>query len=75
MCTHPYQSRTNTVKDKKGDVVAADSHSILGRLRNHFCQLVNIRVQGINDIRQIEIQTAEPLVSEPSAFEVEMTIE
>ena len=68
MCTHPYQSSTNTVKDEKGDVVAADSHSILGRCRNHFCQLVN--VQGVNDVRQPETQTAEPLVYEFSAFEV-----
>jgi len=30
---------------------------------------------GINDVRQREIQTAETLVPEPSAFEVEMAIE
>ena len=30
---------------------------------------------GVNDVRQTERHTAEPLVSEPSAFEFEMAIE
>jgi hypothetical protein len=30
---------------------------------------------GINDVRQTEIHTAEPLVPKPSAFEVEMPME
>jgi len=30
---------------------------------------------GVNDVRQTEIHTAEPLMPEPSAFEVEMAIE
>ena len=38
-----------------------------------FCQILNVR--GVNDIRQAEIRTAEPLVPEPSAPEVEMAIE
>jgi len=29
----------------------------------------------LNDVRQTEIHTAEPLVPEPSTFEVELTIE
>jgi len=29
----------------------------------------------VNDVRQTEIHTAEPLVPEPSAFEVELAIE
>ena len=33
-----YQLRYNIVKDEKGNLVA-DSHSILGRWRNHFSQL------------------------------------
>ena len=40
------------------------------RWRNHFSQLLN--VQGINDVRQIDTHTAEPLEPQPSAFEVEM---
>jgi len=34
-----------------------------------------LNVPGINDVRQAEICTAEPLVPEPSAFEVEMAVE
>jgi hypothetical protein len=67
-----YQPRTNVVKDEKGDLVA-DSHCILARWRNHFSQLLNIH--WANDVRQTEVHTAEPLVPEPSAFEVEMAIE
>ena len=33
-----YQPRTNTVKDKKGDLFT-DSHSILARWSKHFSQL------------------------------------
>jgi len=44
-----YQTRTNTVKDKNGDLVT-DSHSILARWRNHFSHLFN--VQGATDISQ-----------------------
>ena len=39
----------------------------------HFSQLLN--VHGVNDVRQAEIHMAEPLVPEPSAFEVELAIE
>jgi len=34
-----------------------------------------IELHGVNDVRQTEIHTTEPLVSETSAFEVEMAIE
>ena len=65
-------NRTNIVKDYKGDLVA-DSHSTLARWRNYFSQLLN--VNWVNDVRQTEIHTAEPLVHEPSSSEVEFTIE
>jgi len=67
-----YQPRTNVVQDEKGDLVT-DSHSILARWRNHFSQL--FIVHGVSDVRQTEIRTAEPLVPESSALEVEMAIE
>jgi hypothetical protein len=67
-----YQSRNNIVKDEKGNLVA-DCHSILARWRNHFSQLFN--VHGFNDVRQTEIHTAEPLVTEPCAFDIDMAIE
>jgi hypothetical protein len=65
-----YHPRTNILKDEKGDMVT-DYHGILTRWRNHFSQLLNVR--GV-DVRHTEIQTAEPLVPEPSAFEFEMAI-
>jgi hypothetical protein len=67
-----YQPRTNIVKAEKGDLVT-ESHSIWAWWRNHFSQLLN--VPGDNDVRETVIHTAEPLVPQPSAFEVEMAIE
>jgi len=48
-------------------------HSILAKWRNSFSQL--LKVHEINDVRQTEIHTAEPLVPESSASEVELVIE
>ena len=67
-----YQPRTRIVKDEKGDLVA-DSHSIMARWRNYSSQIFN--VHGVSDVRQAEIHTAEPLVPEPSALEVQIAIE
>jgi hypothetical protein len=67
-----YQPRTNVVEHEEGDLIGK-SHSTLAGWRNHFSQLLNIH--GVNDGRQTEVHTAEPLVPEPSAFEVEMAIE
>ena len=67
-----YQPRFNIVKDDKGDLVA-DSHRIVARWRNYFFQLFN--VHGVKDVGQVEISTADPLVPEPSAFEVELAID
>jgi len=67
-----YQPRTNIVKDDKGDLVA-NSHSILARWRNCFSQILN--VHGVNDVRQTDIHTAELLVPESSASDVELAIE
>jgi len=63
-----YWPRNNMVKDEKGDLVT-DSHRILARCRNYFSQLLN--ACGVNDVRETEIHTAEPLVPEPSACEIE----
>ena len=60
------------MKDDKGDLVA-DSHSILARWRNCFSQMLN--VHEVNDVRQTEIHTTEPLIPEPSASEFELAIE
>jgi len=64
-----YQPGINIVNDEKGDFVTYSQ----SRWRNHFSQLFN--VHGVNDIRQTEIHTGEPLVSEPSVSEVELAIE
>jgi len=50
--------------------VVADSHGIVARWRNYFSQLFN--VHGVKDVGQAEIHTAEPLVPEPSASEIEL---
>ena len=34
-----------------------------------------MNVHGVSDVRQAEIHTAEPLVPEPSALEIELAIE
>jgi hypothetical protein len=44
-----------------------------GLVEEPFFQLLN--VHGVSDVRQKEMHTAEPLVPEPSVFEVEMAIE
>jgi len=67
-----YQSRCNIVKDEKGDLVA-DFHSFVARWRNYFSQLFN--VHGVKDVGQAEIHTAQPLVPEPSASEVQLAID
>jgi len=53
--------------------LVTDSHSSVARWRNHFSQLLHIH--EVSEVKQIEIHTAEPLVPEPNAFEVELSIE
>jgi hypothetical protein len=50
-----------------------DTHNILVRWRKHFSWLFN--VHGVSDVEQRDIHKVEPLVPEPSTFEVEMAIE
>jgi hypothetical protein len=56
------------VKDDNTDLLAK-FRDILNRWKNYFSQLLN--VQMVSDVGHIEIHTAEPLVSDPSPFEVE----
>jgi len=53
--------------------LVAECKSIVARWRNYFFQILS--VHGVNDVRQREIQTAEPLAPEPRAFEFDLTIE
>jgi hypothetical protein len=65
------QPRTNFVKNGKCDTLT-DSHSILNWWKNNY-QLLN--VQGVNYVRQNEINTAELLGTQPSALDIETPIE
>ena len=65
-------AETNIVKDDKGDLVTG-SYGILATWRERFTQLFH--VQGVNDVRQTEMYTAEPLMPEPSAFQLETAAE
>ena len=65
-------TRGNIVKDEKGDLVA-DSHGIVARWRNYFSQQLNVHAD--KDVGQAEIHTAEPLISERSATEIELAID
>ena len=69
--TKGYQPRCNIVKDEKGDLVA-DSHSIVARWRNYFSKLFD--VHRFKVVGQAQIHTAEPLVPESSASEVELAL-
>jgi hypothetical protein len=59
------------VKDENGDLFA-DSLNILIREKNYFLRLLNVR--NVSDIRQIEVQTAEPLVPGPTRLHIENAI-
>jgi uncharacterized protein YaaR (DUF327 family) len=49
--------RNNLVKDENGDLLA-DSHNVLNRRKNYFCQLSNMH--NVSEVRQIAVHTAEP---------------
>jgi hypothetical protein len=65
-----YQPRTTLLKDDNGDLLA-DSH-ILNRWKNYLPQLLN--AHWVTDERQMKKHTAEPLVSEPSSVDEEISI-
>ena len=44
-------------------------------MEDPFLSAFECTVHGVNDVRQTEIHTAEPLVPETSAFEFELVIE
>jgi hypothetical protein len=66
-----YKHRINIKKDESGNLLA-DRQSVLNRWKNVFNQVLN--VHGVHDVRQMDIHTAEPLVTEPSIVEVEIAI-
>jgi hypothetical protein len=58
------------VKDEIVDLLA-DSR-ILNRCKNNFFWVLNVIMFG--DVWQMEICTAEPLLTDPSSFEVEIAV-
>jgi hypothetical protein len=66
-----YQPRINIIKEENGNLLA-DPQSVLNRWKNFFIQVLN--VCGVHDVRQMDIQMAEPLIPEPSHVEVETAI-
>jgi hypothetical protein len=60
------------VTDENGDQLAS-SHNILNSWKNYFSHLVN--VHRVSNVKEIEIHTAEPLIPDPSLFEIEIGIE
>jgi hypothetical protein len=54
------------------DDLLAGSHNILNKWKNNFSQLLN--VHRVSDVRQIAIHRAEPLIPDPSPFNVETNI-
>jgi hypothetical protein len=65
-----YQPGTDLVTDENGDL--ANFHEILDRWKNYFAQLLN--VLRVNDVRQMEMHTADLLLSEPRHFEVKIAV-
>ena len=56
----------------KGGLIT-DTPRIFARYRNHISQLWIL--YGVNDVKQTEKHTKEPIVPEPSAFDVERATE
>jgi hypothetical protein len=52
------------MKDEIGNLLA-DSHSIFSRWKSY---LVSFNVRVVNDVRQIEMHMAEPLVPKHSSY-------
>jgi hypothetical protein len=66
-----YNPRNDLVKDERGNLLA-DSHKILKRWKDHFCQLMNVHWAG--GVRQSEMHTVEPSLPDPRASDVEVAI-
>jgi hypothetical protein len=62
-----YEPNINITKDKNGNLLAGPQN-VLNRWKNFFNQVLNIH--GVHDVTQMDINTAEPLVPEPSLVKV-----
>jgi hypothetical protein len=66
-----YQPRINIIKNENGNLLA-NPQNVLNRWKNFFNQVLN--VHGVRNVRQEDIQMAEPLMPEPSLVEVEIAV-
>jgi hypothetical protein len=66
-----FQPRINIINDDNVNLIA-DTKNILYNWKNFFNHVLN--VQAVYDIRQMDIQRAEPLVPEPILVNVEIVI-
>jgi hypothetical protein len=66
-----YQPTNHTVKDESDDLLT-DCNCSLASWSKHYFKLFN--VYGFSYVRQWEMQTAEPVVTQPSALEADMSI-
>ena len=70
-CKKDYQPRTLIVKDEKGIWLQTPAVFWLGGGTFSSTTVYT----GVNDVRQTELHTGEPLVSEPNVFEFQLAIE
>jgi hypothetical protein len=66
-----YQPRINIIKDENGNLLA-DPQSVLNGWNNFFNQMLN--VCEVHNIRQMDINMAEPLVPEPILVKMENAV-
>jgi hypothetical protein len=59
------------VEDERGDLLG-DSHKIINRWNNYFCQLLDVHGEG--GVRQTEMHTAKPLVPQCNVSDIEVAI-
>ena len=67
-----YQARVDVIKNENEELLT-DSNSILNRWKDYFSQLLNVHKD--NNVGEIEIQTAELLIPDPTLLEVQIAIE
>jgi hypothetical protein len=65
------QPRINTIKHDSGNLLK-NPQNVFNRWKNFFNHVLNVR--GVQDVRQIDIHMAEPLVPEPSLVKVETAV-
>jgi hypothetical protein len=65
-------TNTKSTSDENSYLLA-DFHNIFIRWKNYFSQLLN--EHRVNDVKQMEIYSAEPLVPGPSPFRLKLLLQ